>query len=447
MLSGVRIACAVSVHAVSTRELLRLAVPSAIFVVLTNGYRQIDQYFIQGVSTEAQAAIGSSIFVLILFYAGAELIASGAAPLVARATGATDPAARNRTLGTAIAGVLVLSVILGLGGGLGADWIAGALGLYGETAEECASYLATLSWTLLPLVLTPLIDQCFVAMGSARVPLILHGVSLVLNLILTPLLIYTAGLGTMGAALAANISRGVATAIGIWLLARETKLELAHIRLDRELVRVLRIGMPIATGTILYSLVYWAMLKTSISPLGPEVNAALGIGFSALEGVTWPLFHGVALAVASFVGRALGAGREDLAREAVRRGLPLTTALGVIASLVFWLAGGFLSGLFTEDPAVHAAATTYAVVLAASQLFVSYEALFEGVLAGAGDTKSVFWLSAPFNLLRIPLAWWMAFPLGMGAAGVWWAINFTSYAKTFAKGWATYRGAWAHVRL
>ena len=116
--------------------------------------------------------------------------------------------------------------------------------------------------------------------------------------------------------------------------------------------------------------------------------------------MTWPLFHGLSLAVASLVGRYLGAGRQDLAKATIRLALPITLAAGGVSSLIFWLAGPFLTGLFTNDPAVHAAASEYAVILAASQLFVALESLTEGVLAGAGDTRSVFIYSAPVNALR-----------------------------------------------
>ena len=81
------------------------------------------------------------------------------------------------------------------------------------------------------------------------------------------------------------------------------------------------------------------MLFTSISPLGPHVNAALGIGFSALEGFTWPCFYGLSLATASLVGRYLGAGRPDLARSTVRLALPLATILGLVATAAFALGG------------------------------------------------------------------------------------------------------------
>ena len=424
----------------TARAILAIAFPSAVFTVLTQGYRVVDQYYGQRISVEAQAAIGSSTFVLIFFFAAFELISAGAGPLIARATGARDDALRRRVLGESITGAMLLTVVLMAIGAGGAGLIARSLGLSGQTAIECTTYLRWLFLTMLPLVLTPLIDQAFLSMGNARAPLWLHALSLAINVLLTPLLIDAMGIG--GAALASNIARGVATLLGLMLLVRETGLTIKELRLAGQLGRVLRIGAPMAAGTALYAGVYWAMLKTSISPLGPHVNAALGIGFSALESFSWPVFHGVSLGVASLVGRHLGASRPDLAQLTLRRAVPLSTACGIVASLIFYFFGEPLTALFTDDPRVHASATEYAVILAASQLFVSWEALAEGVLAGAGDTRTVFWMNAPLNLLRIPLAWLLAFPFELGAAGIWWSINLTCYAKALLKGWAAYRGRW-----
>jgi MATE family multidrug resistance protein len=200
-------------------------------------------------------------------------------------------------------------------------------------------------------------------------------------------------------------------------------------------------------NTALYAGVYWALLALAISPLGPEVNAALGIGFSALEGFTWPLFHGISLAVASEVGRRLGAGQPEQAVRAARLGLPLSTTAGVLAAMVFFWGAEPLCGLFTEDPVVLEQAVLYAQILAFSQLFVAWEAWSEGVLAGAGDTATVLVWSAPLNLLRVPLGWGLAMGLGWGAAGVWWAINLTTVAKALGKSWAVWRGRWKHVEL
>jgi MATE family multidrug resistance protein len=300
---------------------------------------------------------------------------------------------------------------------------------------------------MLPLVFTPLVDNSFISMGNARLPLQLHAASLAINICLTPLFIFGADLGIAGAALASNLSRGLTTGVGIYCLAREVELNWADIRPGTQLRRIFRVGWPITVGIATYSLVYWAVLWTSISPLGPQENAALGIGFSALEGFTWPCFHGLAMACASFVGRYLGAGRPDLARATLRLAMPVATCLGTIATLTFFLGGEFLTGLFTSDPSVHKAATRYAVILAASQIFVAWESLFEGVLTGAGATRIVFWLSLPLNALRIPLAWFLAFPLGWKAAGIWWAINASTVLKAAAKGVVVYRGGWEDTEV
>jgi MATE family multidrug resistance protein len=112
---------------------------------------------------------------------------------------------------------------------------------------------------------------------------------------------------------------------------------------------------------------------------------------------------------------------------------------------MFYFFGDPLCALFTDDPRVHAAAVEYAVILSASQLFVAWEALEEGVLAGAGDTRILFSINAPLNLLRVPLAWLFAFPLGFGAAGIWWTINATCIAKALIKGWVALRGRWVSI--
>ena len=122
-------------------------------------------------------------------------------------------------------------------------------------------------------------------------------------------------------------------------------------------------------------------------------------------------------------------------------------ALGVTVTLVFLLGGRPLSGLFTQDPVVWAEATRYAHILALSQIFVAFECLSEGVLQGAGHTRPVLWWSAPLNALRVPLGWALALPLGLGAAGVWWAINLTTVAKCLGKGQAAWRGDWKTVEV
>lgn len=427
---------------VTRAEILRLALPAMASAVLNNTFRVIDQYAAGHISTPAQAAIGSSIFVLIATYGVHLLVAGGVGPLVARAVGARDPELARKAAGTACVAVLVVALAVAAPGALFAEGIAAALGLQGQTAVEAATFLRWILGLGAPIALGPVIDGVLIACGRTGWMMGLQIAAAALNFALNVWFIQHLGMGVEGAALATVLSRVATGAVGLGLLARLTGLRLAF---DDTLARMLRVGWPVSTNYWAYAGVYFLLLRTTISPLGPEVNAALGIGFSALEGFTYPAFLGLSLAVSSIVGRRLGAGEPDEAARALRLAFPLATGLGLGASALFWFGARPLCALFTEDPAALAAAVVYARALAFSQLAVSWEALAEGAIGGAGDSRTLFWLSAPANLLRVPLGWALAFPLGWGAAGVWWAINLTSWLKAGLKGWAVRRGEWVRA--
>lgn len=429
---------------VTVGEILALALPATASALLNNAFRVIDQLAAGAVSTPAQAAIGSCTFVLIAAYGLHQLVAAGVGPLAARAAGARDDGLAGRVVNVALVGSLGTWLVFALLTGLGAEWIAAFLGLTGETATQAAAFLRVLGVLGLPLAVAPSLDAIFVARGQTGRMMGLQVSAVVGNVLLNEVFVYRMGMGVEGAALATVLSRLPASALGVWLVWPPGGLSRGG---DGTLRRVLRVGTPVFLNTVAYAAVYFLLLRFTISPLGPEANAALGIGFSALEGVTYPCFLGLSLAVGSVVGRRLGAGEPEEAARAARLALPLVTGIGVVAGLFFWFGARALCSPFTDDPVVLDAAVGYARALAWSQPTVAWEALAEGVLLGAGATRPVFWLSAPLNALRVPIAWLLAFPLGMGASGVWWAINLTSLLKAVAKGWMAWRGRWDRMRI
>lgn len=427
---------------VTRREIVHLALPTMASAVLNNAFRIIDQGAAGSISTAAQAAIGACTFVLVAVWAVESLVAVGATPLLARATGAGDDATRRRVFGNGLGACLLIGVAAALGFGLGAEGVAAGLGLEGAVAADAARFLRTLGVWGVPTAALPLVDAAWVALGRPRRMLALQVGAAVVNAALNPLFIHGLDLGVAGAALATAIGRGGAAVVGVAWLWRELGPTRADLRFDPQLLRIARIGVPVAINTLVYAGAYALLLRTTVSPLGPVTNAALGIGFSALEGVSWPIYLGLSLAVAGIVGRRLGAGEREEARRAARLAFPMVTAAGLACGAVFAGLAEPLCAPFTDDPAVLAAAVGYARVLAWSQVFVAWEALAEGVLEGSGHTRPILWWSAPLNLLRVPLGWAFAFPLGMGAEGVWWAINLTTLLKAVGKGWTARAGGW-----
>jgi putative MATE family efflux protein len=432
---------------VSLKNLLLLAIPAAVSVLLNNAFKVIDQYSVQWLGKYAQAAIGSCTFILLALFAIYSVVSSGSGPLIARATGSGNHEERRRIIGNALfgaalIGALVLTMLAFL-----APTICDGLGLRGEVHALAVEYLQWLAVMGFPLVLAPVIDTVFIAVGRTALVMGLQFVATVLNILLNPFFIYTLDFGIAGAAMATGISRGISVVIGLWFLLRQFRPAGRDFWPDSSLRRIIRIGLPLSWGIALYALVYWALLRYTISPLGPTVNAALGIGYSALEGFTWPIFWGISMGVASLIGRYIGAGQVDQARRTIRLAFPLMTLLGIAAGCIFWFGAEPLCRLFTDDPGVLEQAVLYARILAFSQLLVAYECLAEAVLEGSGDTRPILFWSAPWNIARIPFSWYFGIYLEMGPAAIWWVINVTTLVKAAGKWSAVIRGNWQSIRI
>ncbi len=421
-------------------SVIALAWPSVLSFVLHNGFRINDQFCVQELGPSAQAALGSSIFVMIMNFAVYFLVMGGTLPLVARATGAGDPERRDAVIVHALLAATGVGLVLTLLGGLFAGHLVALLNLEGDVALLATEYLRAIYLGSLALSLVPVVDASFVAMGDTRIPLAMQVISVSSNFALNMALIYGSskfawlpfeGLGMTGAAVATVISRGFAAAFGLALLGRRHGVRIwRRMPLSLEHFRALiRIGAPNALSIATYAAVYWLLLAVVVSHLGRSVMAGLSIGFNVFEGVSFPFFLGVAMAGSSLIGRSLGAGDPARAREAVRVVRRLTSVCGIAFALVFWFASPWIASLFSDDPAVLEETVRYARILAFSQFFVAHETAGEKALWGAGHTRPIFMVSVPGNLLRIPLAWLFALGLGGGAAGVWWAINVTSVLK------------------
>jgi len=107
-------------------------------------------------------------------------------------------------------------------------------------------------------------------------------------------------------------------------------------------------------------------------------------------------------------------------------------AAGVLFALLFIFAAPSVISYFTSDPAVAEAARTYAFVIGLSQVFVAVECVNEKVLSGSGHTMPIAPITLIGNLMRLPIAYVMALTFGMGASGVWWAINLSTIFKGLA---------------
>ncbi|HEY5776643.1 MAG TPA: MATE family efflux transporter [Xanthomonadales bacterium] len=187
--------------------------------------------------------------------------------------------------------------------------------------------------------------------------------------------------------------------------------------------RLVRIGLPIGTGIFVEGSLFVgaALLIARLGAL-PASAHLIAINYSALMFMV-PL--GLASAVTTRVGNALGRGEPEAARYAGLIGLFIvlfTQTLSAASMLIF---PEFIVRIYTGDPDI----TRIAVVL----LF--YSAIFQyadgiqicaaGALRGLKDTMAPMFINiVSYLLIGLSVGYYLTFVRAMGPAGMWIGMIF-----------------------
>lgn len=448
-----------------SREILRLALPAAGSAALVLAHRAADMAWVRHLGDAATAGLSVGMITVWLYSAVGALIGTGLTALVARYAGAGrgDAAAYMASQG------LRWSAAVGAGAALlgwfASPWIYRAA----DAAPEVAAYgtlYTRIYWGGGAAILMQLAsDAVFRARGDTRTPFAIGLLSVALNVLLDPLLIFGWGplpaLGVGGAALANVASFAVGVLLSVRALRRRGWIAPARpddaalrfvpgtllgrpgrLGLDRAVfARLSRVGVPLAFSSLLFNLIYLVLHRLASEAGGPAAQAGLGIGHNG-EGVAFVLGIGWASAAAALVGRSLGAGRPDDAERFAWTAAWQCAGLCALWGLVLFLASGPIAGVFAESPAALEHGAAYLRVVALCLVPQALELVLDGAFGGAGLTVPPLVVGATFSLLRIPLAALAVHQLGWGAAGIWAVISLTAGLRGLACALWFARGTW-----
>jgi len=371
----------------------------------------------------------------------AELASVGLTAVASRRHGERRPDRAAITVYRAFWLGLSLSVVIGVAGLLMLWPLFQLMATPSEVTVQGSSYLAVYLAGA-PIVFTYFVmEAAFRSAGDTRTPLVLLAVSLGLNTVLDPLLILGIGpfprLGIQGAALATLVTRAAGCLVGYRWLVQRGLVKRAMPSL-RPILQMAWIGLPVAAGGALFSFVYIVLTRFT-SKFGTAALAALGVGHK-VESLSYMACIGFGLAAATAVGQNLGAGSKERAVASGRVATMYAAALTGLAGLAFLLVPEHLMSVFSSDPEVIAAGTSYLRIVAVAQVFMALEIVLQMSMEGAGYSLVPWIPSSILTLLRLPLA-----PLlsrSMGLAGIWWTISGTGVARGIAAAWIWRRGRW-----
>jgi Na+-driven multidrug efflux pump len=154
------------------------------------------------------------------------------------------------------------------------------------------------------------------------------------------------------------------------------------------------------------------------------------------------------MAASVLMGQNLGAANPDRAEELGWKIGKTAVALMSLMALVMFILAEQIASVFTSNPDVLAETVRYLRFNLVSEPFMALSVVLGGGLQGAGDTRGTMWVVVTAMwLIRLPLAYVLAIPLGYGATGVWVAMLISMVIQGAMMAARFRSGKWKNIRV
>jgi putative MATE family efflux protein len=375
-----------------TKHLLHMSAFMAVSMVVQTLYLLADLYWVGHLGKEAIAAVGVAGNMTMIVLALTQMLGVGTTTLISHAAGQKDQPRAELVFNQSFLMSILVALALGVLGFLLMNPYCNSLGADAATAKLAKSYLL---WFIPALMLQfPLVSlgSALRATGIIKPTVGLQVLSVVLNIILAPFLIFgligLPRLGVTGAALATFISILVADLL--MLLYFEKKYHYLRLRFPlfypqtKIWSKMLGIGVPAGAEFVLL-FVYITIVYGIIRGFGPAAQAGFGIGARVMQALFLPVVA-LSFAVAPVVGQNFGGRHADRVRRSVYSGIGIASVMMLTLALIVWLAPAAMIRFFSKDANVIAFGSDYLKIVSLN--FVAAGVVFttSSVFQGIGNT-------------------------------------------------------------
>jgi putative MATE family efflux protein len=418
------------------RHVVALAIPAlfSMFAIVLNNL--IDTGLVGHLGAAQVAAVGAAGFIIWLIFSIMDTFSVGTIAIISRHFGAGELEQASEKSQQIMRFAIFFSIAMAIIGVIFSGWLYHLLHLAPDVERMGTVYLQIVFLAVPVLVVGEVGGSIFRAIGDTTTPMIIMLSSVAINIVLDICLIYGVWifprLETAGAAIATSVAHTISFVIGLrFVLKGKIPFRIiprVFAPIDFKVIgKLARIGLPTTLASINFSIVYMAMTRI-MSEFGTTAVAAIPVGNRA-ESISYMTCFGFYIAASAMVGQNLGARQPDRAGKAAWTTLGLISAITFVYGLLFYYFSTAIPAILTSDPEVIRIASYYLKIIAFSQVFMGFEFVLEGAFAGAGNTIPPMIVSIPGTLIRIPLAYFLAIPMGMGPAGVFWAITISTILK------------------
>lgn len=414
------------------RKMIMLAIPTMVEQILSTLLQYVDTAMVGRLGEQATASVSVTTSIGWLVGSMAYAVGTAVLALVSRAYGANDRQKGHRIAGQALLLTLVSGIILGGISIALSPFIPVWMGAEKAIRHQASVYFTIISIPMIFRVSTAVLGSAVRATQNTKTPMLITLSSNLLNIVLNYLLIYPAGLGVTGAAIASAISFTIGGTLMFVLFLRtaflypaagglgkarhqgtglfekvhpsdvrnpgnvhsaDARTQAISLRPDPEILKEIgRIGIPVL-GTAVVSCSGYVVFAGLVSGMGTTIFAAHSIAVTAEE-IFYIPGYGLRTATSALVGAALGEKNERKLTIYSRIAIALTVGMMFLSGLVLFFIAKPLMSVFTPSQQVIDLGAQMLKLVAFSEPFFGLMVVMQGIMNGMGQTRYPFWVEA-----------------------------------------------------
>ncbi len=403
------------------RVLLAFAVPFFIANALQAAYGAVDLYTVGrfcGTSAVSAVNIGSQAMQIVTsFVIG---IAMGTTVMIARASGEKNQEMIQKILQSSVWILIVLAAVLTVAMMLGESAIVSWMMTPAEAVAETRTYIRLCCYGILFIVIFNINAAIMRGRGDSRTPMILVGISGLINVVGYLALTGFFQMGVADVAAATAASQMVSALLSIYVLhQRKASAGRFPFPINATCMRsIFSIGLPIAMQDTLINISFM-ILTLVANQRGLASSSAVGI-VEKLITFMFLVPSSMLSSVSAFTAQNLGAQKKDRIHSCVLFAMGLTAGFGALMCLLSWLMPQQMAAIFAKDPEVIVYAGEYLRSYSIDCILVGFTFVINGYLSGMGRSIIAFIHNTiAIFLVRIPAAFLLsaAYPASMFPMG------------------------------
>ncbi|MDO5970709.1 MATE family efflux transporter [Flavivirga aquimarina] len=436
------------------RAIVILAIPTALEMLMESLFVCFNLFFVSKLGTNAIYIVGITGTIIQFGFSIAVGLGIAATSIISRRIGEKE----NRKAGLATMQILyigfVASILLSLIGVVFYKQILLLVGLPEELLIEAKWFTRIMFISLIFLILRVSINGILRGAGNAAIAMRAIFISNIINIVLSPILIFGWGLipefGLLGLALAALIARISGLLYQCWALIKGKTVIIIgknELKLSIDIIKkIFKIGM---NGTLQYLVPAssWILMAKIISYLGADVFA----GYIIAQRITYLAIMpawGIGNAAGILTGQNLGANQFDRAEKSVWKAGFYNVCFLCFLTLLLNLNAESMVRFFSKDPEVIKNGILYLNYILIAYVLLGYTMVISRALNAAGDVKAVTLLYViMFYIIQIPLAYLLGINLDYGSKGIFIAILISELILSTMCIIVFKRGKWKHIKI